>query len=98
MMNHISVRVVILFTIAILVSFIPEQFPKFFGDYICDGVAVNHVTGLKEKFLHKGYYHTNIELHFGYRHWLFLIMGIVLFVIQSIKIIELIPNKDGNKR
>ena len=82
--TKISIRIIALFTCAILMSFMPEQFPDFFGDWTCnanpqlpcffaDTKAGGHITP---------------ELHWGYRHFLFFAMGLVLFAIQTIDIIN----------
>ena len=82
----ISIRIVLLFVTAMLFSFIPELIPKFFGDTICiDG------TDTWNRMCSQGYKevrHVKGTIHWGYRHWLFLAMGIALFIVQVIDIIN----------
>ena len=89
----ISLRVIALFTVAIFISFIPEYLPDFFGDWVCKGRE--YIPSIKEGFI--GSYvgcdyaadgSHNPENHWGYRHWLFFLMGLVLFTIQTWSIIS----------
>ena len=76
----LSARVVALFMGAILITFIPENYPEFFGDYICKASA-NIACGTADPVGH-----TIPRLHWGYRHYLFFTMGLVLFIIQIFSI------------
>ena len=85
----ISLRVIALFIVAIFISFIPEYLPDFFGDWVCKGreFVINGYFGCDYKYnLH------NPENHWGYRHWLFFTMGLVLFTIQTVGIINYSDN------
>ena len=68
-------------------SYIPELFPNFFGDWLCEGTG-NYLSNLNhfEKCNYAGssYNFHNPTWHWGYRHFLFFIMGAVLFIIQAI--------------
>jgi hypothetical protein len=84
-----SINIIVLFFISILASFIPEYFSGFFGDYHCNGAAyeiapnglyIRH--GCDVSGLH------NPTKHWGYRHYLWSLMGIVLFVAQVVRIIN----------
>lgn len=86
----ISIRIILLFVLAILISFIPEQFPRFFGDEICNGSHINLETGQMEYFYHYGSRHYDVENHWGYQQWLFFTMGLSLSAIQIKDIIELL--------
>lgn len=80
--NIISLRVIALFVIAMLVSFIPELIPDFFGDWNCNGCTYG------------GDYRNHMpQTHWGYRHWLFFTMGVSLFIIQIVDIINYIDKK-----
>lgn len=83
--NRVKIDVILIFTIAIFVSLIPENFKEFFGDVYCTNIKDFH-------------YGTNSwyepHYHWGYRHWLFFLMGFTLFVIQIIDIIIKV-NKDN---
>lgn len=91
--NIISLRVIALFAIAMLVSFIPELVPDFFGDWMCKGREC--IAPVKDGFI--GSYlgcdyaalpEHNPTNHWGYRHWLFFAMGVSLFIIQIVDIIN----------
>lgn len=81
----LSLQVIIIFMTVILVSFIPDSLHDFFGDWVCKGgyydkelqyfVGCNHGNGSHDP-----------ELHWGYRHWIWCLMGFVLFVLQCIRV------------
>lgn len=74
---RLSLRVILLFTTAMLVSFSPFYFRGFFGDslIVSDKYGFNWDHGL---FIDDGY-------KWGFRHYLFQWMCIVLFFIQAIR-------------
>lgn len=89
---NVSLRIILLFAIAIALSFIPDYNHEFFGDWICEGSKKYgwfHYTGCTYG---SGGYH-NPSLHWGYRHWLFSLMGLSLSVMQVVAIILLINKK-----
>lgn len=98
----VSLNIVAVFVVVMLVSFIPDQFPKFFGDWQCEGRSYSYVDVGNGRFDYKtiGCDHgVNNHLpswHWGYRHWLFIIMGLLLFVVQVIRIGGII-NEDEEK-
>lgn len=84
-MKKLSIRVIMMFSIAILISFIPENFREFFGDLKCVGSG-GYVPGTYHyQYCNEGVggMHSS-TWHWGYRHFLFFIMGAVLFIIQAI--------------
>lgn len=86
----ISLKVILLFTIAILSTFIGDYLHDFFGDWKCSGSGQR----LKDSF--RIYQRCNYAdhgfhgamWHWGYRHWLYLCMCITLFILQAIDIIN----------
>jgi len=76
----ISLKVILLFIVAIFSTFIGDYLHSFFGDNFCN--IPHHLYG--------GDYHDNPTWHWGYRHWLYSAMCIVLFLIQAIDIINYI--------
>lgn len=86
----ISIRVIAIFIIAITLSFVPDLLPNFFGDWFCQG----HTTQTNTDCQYGAYYDShNPEWHWGYRHWLWLFMGISLFIIQVIDIITFLEKE-----
>ena len=94
---HITcLRIVALFTIAIFISFIPDYLHDFFGDWLCEGAK--HGKLIPETDANWSHYELigcyyaggihNPTWHYGYRHWLFLAMGVSIFIIQLIDIIS----------
>ncbi len=74
---EITIRIIISFTIIILSSLLPDMFPEFFGDTYCMGYIPD---GIRLCFRSPGYH--NPEWHYGYRHWIFISMGLSLFIQQ----------------
>ena len=91
----ISIRIIAIFICAIFFSLIPDEFPSFFGDIHCNGrdymgmQYVSQYTGCNY-----GQYSHGDTNHWGYRHWLFFLMGISLFVVQVVSIVYFIDKKD----
>lgn len=85
LITYISFRIIIAFSVAILMSFIPELFRDFFGDEFC------RIYGYHYDMV----YNTD-HYHWGWRHWLFLFMGICLFIIQIIDIANHIQKYENN--
>ena len=64
------------------------MYPDFFGDWTCHGsVKIDTPTETIIKGCQIGGFHSPSS-HWGYRHWLFFFMGLVLFVIQVANIIQ----------
>lgn len=82
----VSIRIILLFTVAILISKVPELYPSFFGDIICQG---NGNTG--NRCIYGMLYSHGINTHhWGYQHWLFFFMGLSLFIVQAVDIVLII--------
>jgi len=75
--TKVSLYIIALFTLAIVSSFILEQFPTFFGDMACNIRAYHY--GQTWEYDHS---------HWGYRHWLFFMMSCSLFIVGFIKIVN----------
>ena len=93
-MKNKKLKLIGMFAVVMAMSFIPELFPNLFGDFTCKGNTpelVNHV------YMYRGcqygtFYH-GPTLHYGFRHWAWLFLGISLFVWG---IFELIEEKKSN--
>lgn len=73
-------------------SFIPENFRDFFGDWHCNGGTVDYEVD-------RGYFRTGCRYntmnenhgatwHWGFRHWLWMFSGLSLFVWNLFEILE----------
>ena len=82
---NISLRIVALFVVAMLASFIPDYLHNFCGDTLCGG-------NLKIDFCSLGadarYSKHGPEWHWAYRHYLFIFMGLSLAIAQLISIVN----------
>lgn len=83
---NISIRVIKLFVIAIMMSFVADNVHEFLGDNLCNGNIEAKVRFLD--YCKFGYYHAHGEsYHWGFRHWTLFFLGIILASIQAISII-----------
>lgn len=82
--SEISLRIVLIFIFFILASFIPELdiMHQFFDDKLCNNIADYH----------NGNSYITEHYHWGYRHWLWIFMGIILAIIQFVKLLTFIFN------
>lgn len=85
-----KIRLVAIFAGVIFLSFIPEAFPDFFGDWVCQGGEVIH-TGdflrMKGCDYGVGYTH-NPRTHWGFRHWMLFACGLTLFIWNMIELFD----------
>lgn len=88
--NKLSIGIFILFTTAIISTFIPESFPDFFGDKLCIGRSlVKGSDGMLAGYSGCGYGDLGSHeptYHWGWRHWLWSFMGLALFIVQCVRI------------
>lgn len=83
----VSINIVYVFMVAILVSFIPDSLHEFFGDWLCNGSGTYDPSSYSYTGFHYGDCgRHDPSWHWGYRHWLWSFMGIILFVVQVIRI------------
>ncbi len=91
--TKISLRVIAMFVTCIFASLIPDNFHSFFGDVLCNG-------NLSRNLCNNGWtINSNshgLTWHWGFRHWLFLFMGISLCVVQIIDIIYILSKESKN--
>ena len=84
-----KLKLISIFAIVILVSFIPESFPDFFGDWTCNGGSYTENYKRVGCLYGENYQH-NPTTHWGFRHWMWTICGVCLFIWN---VIELFPKK-----
>ncbi|MBP6424160.1 MAG: hypothetical protein KA278_00500 [Flavobacterium sp.] len=83
----ISIRIIALFSTAIFISFIPENYPAFFGDFNCGKIISQYGTHTYFPSMHEV-----PELHWGYRHYVFSLMCFFLGVVQVINLFNFVEN------
>ena len=102
--TKISFRIIAMFTVIIFVSFIPDYLHSFFDDWYCVGTGVRslvpatQITYEHYEFIGGcDYWDTkhNPTWHWGYRHWLFFSMGVCLFIVQVVDIINFIDKEES---
>jgi hypothetical protein len=81
-------RIVFIFAIVMFLSFIPDSFHEFFGDWHCNGTEV--IRAANGDFMHYAGCRENYEhgptWHWGFRHWIWMLMGLSLFIYNAILI------------
>lgn len=95
--TRVSINIVAIFVIIILMSFVPDHFREFFGDWQC--VGANYVFSTDVIYGHYegcdyGPGEHLAQIHWGYRHWLWFLMGIFLFIVQVVRIINIISKEE----
>lgn len=96
-MNKTTIKIVIMAAIIILMSFIPEMFPHFFGDWKCDGI--NEYWSDSKKIIISGHCqyldlnNHNPSWHWGFRHWVWFSTGLTLLIINIVNMVD----KDSDK-
>lgn len=91
----VSLRIIALFSAAILISKIPDLYHNLFGDWYCEGrkyvystdIVRSHYIGCDMLNEH------NPKWHWGYQHWLFFLMGVSLSIVQIVDIISIITKR-----
>lgn len=91
----IQFRIFMIFAVIFFASFIPENFHEFFGDWLCQGSG----TRLSDSYLYSGCNHLQAgyhlpEWHWGFRHYVWLVMGATLALYNAVM---LISEEDKNK-
>lgn len=81
--EKLSFRVICLFVTAMLISFTPALFRDFFADTLIPHLD-NWNNGM---FIHDGY-------NWGFRHYLYQFMCIIVFLVQAARIITWIVNNN----
>lgn len=90
-----KLRLIGLFSLVIAMSFLPEMFPKFFGDFNCNG-GVYEVVGntLKRSGCLEWSNSHGPKTHWGFRHFVFFVMGLTLFIWG---LVDLFQPKENEK-
>lgn len=97
---YISLRITVIFTAIMLLSFVPDIFPSFFGDWKCAGTIRGElIQATDASYSHYNY--TGCDYggrhlptnHFGYRHWLYIVMGFSLSLVQFVSLMNFIEKK-----
>lgn len=88
--TKISLNIIVVFAIAMAMSYVADSMHVFFGDWYCDGNpnALHPYRCSSNEYLHAAGY------HWGWRHYLWMAMCLCLFVIQAFRISEIINSKD----
>jgi len=86
----LKLKLVAIFAIVILFSFVPETFPDFFGDWVCQGGKVI-VQGSSYNIEGCSYGNQMDHMpttHWGFRHWMWTLCGVSLFIWNVVELID----------
>lgn len=81
----LMIDIVLIGLLLMLVSFIPEYFREFFGDWKCQGsgeAIPNTYHYTRCNYAGNGFH--DPEWHWGFRHYIWMVMGAVLTIIRAI--------------
>ena len=90
--TKVRLSIVVTFTLAIIGSYVADQFPDFFGDRTCQGAVISPEADWQyTKFIgcQDGRGAHNPTTHWGYRHWILFWFGASLFFLQLVYIVKL---------
>lgn len=80
-----------MFAVIFAASYIPDTFPSYFGDWMCKGSGelIEGTTHYQKCNYGGGFscYHTP-SLHWGFRHWAWLCLGITMLIINIVQLIQ----------
>jgi len=89
MKTKLLLQITVAFLIPIIISFLTDLLPlSILGDWKCNG-SETIINGNTDEIIQNGCNVGNIHsatLHYGYRHWLLILLGIVLFVANMFQI------------
>ena len=94
--TKVSINIILVFLIVMLASLIPGTYPEFFGDWFCKGSGVRRADysyPLCDYGVGANQFHLPVW-HWGYRHWIWMVMGISLFIVQCIRIGYIIDKEE----
>jgi hypothetical protein len=83
-------QLLIMLIVIMAVSFLPETYPDFFGDWKCQGSELvksdirNKVVGCQYP---DGFPH-GAKWHWGFRHWMLLFFGVIFFFMSIARIVD----------
>ncbi len=87
--NKLSLKILILFGVTMLLTFLPDHLRDFFGDklYIIPEGTDKYDMPNRHDFL-------DIDWDWGWRHHIYFLMCLLLFTVQAVKIIVWIDKND----
>lgn len=79
-------HVIIVFMIIMICSLVPDKLHELFGDHYCSIRNCKWINDMDD--------HVLPDWHWGFRHFIWVFMGIVLFIIQIFRIIFIFKDKE----
>ncbi len=83
--TKVSLNIIAVFFVMMVMSIVPEVLPNGWFSYYCPADTVHEADGWK----HVGY----ATYHWTWRHYVWVFMGFALFIVQVVRIIEIIENR-----
>jgi hypothetical protein len=91
-----SIQIILIGGVIMILSFIPEMYPTFFGDVTCNGGRIIYEPEFLIIGCDKGNGTHLSTTHWGYRHWVWMFTGLVLCIVNIARVIVRI-NKNINE-
>lgn len=83
--SKITIRLVLMATVSMLLTHLPNMFPSFFGDTLCNGKGDGHWNGHFPICDSPGDVRDhNPCWHWGWAHWMLIIYSIAILVVQIV--------------
>ena len=84
---YIQLRLLLMFAIIMAASFIPEYNHELFGDWKCEGSGkvikeISYGGVIYEKCNYAEFTYHNSMWHWGFRHYIWVIMGLTFTIIN----------------
>jgi hypothetical protein len=76
------------------VSFIPENFHEFFGDWKCQGSGnwIENGNGF-QRCNYGGCGKHDSLWHYGFRHWILILFGFISCIVNVFRVVDLFGKK-----
>ena len=91
MKKKLLLQITVAFMIPIAMSFLTDLLPlSVLGDWKCSG-SETVIDGMTDKIIKPGCNIGQIHsgtVHYGYRHWLLILLGVVLFIVNMGQIVK----------
>jgi hypothetical protein len=90
--NYLYLNLLMMMAVMMAVSFLPEHFHAFFGDWKCDG-NLGHIDDKSLVFekgtcYYRGIFQHEPTWHWGFRHWIFFAFGLLFTIISIVRIVD----------
>lgn len=89
LINKYKLKVLSMFLVMGLMSFVPEKNPELFGDFTCEGSVLRETKNIKyiDGCRLSGNPHSP-STHWGFRHWIWFAAGLTFAIWTVAEVID----------